>query len=124
MKYIKLVISSRWFWLLPLALLMPFLHVAIFTLRFGFGATFNTVRDSLVFLPGGLIAGIVLILVLHRAQIYDRRAQTITGFIFGLPFAFLMSLIAPIAMPAIVGATLGAGLPLIIGTVLGYLYKK
>lgn len=107
-----------WAWLVPAVLLLPALQLAVFYLRFH--RLDNQLAESLVFLPVGLIAGIGLVYWLRAAASPAQRRGTLIGYFIGLPFAFLGSLLIPLAVPAWLGATLGGSLPWLLCTWLGY----
>jgi hypothetical protein len=113
--------SPAWYWAIPIAFLLPILHISIFTIRFGFSKFVGALIDGLIFIPGGLIASITLVYLL-RLKI-SSPSNLVAGFIAGVPFAFLFSLLLPLFWPAIVGATIGVAFPLLLGLGLGHFYK-
>jgi hypothetical protein len=110
--------GPSWAWVVPAALLLPGLQLAIFGLRFGHIDT--QLAESLVFLPAGLIAAIALLYWLRAAATHRQRRATLIGYIIGLPCAFLGSLLLPLVLPAWPGATLGGSLPWLLCIWTGY----
>lgn len=110
--------GPAWAWIVPAALLLPGLQLAIFGLRFG--QVDSQLVESLVFLPAGLIAGLALIYWLRAAASARRRRNTLIGYFVGLPLAFLGSLLLPLVLSPWPGATLGGSLPWLLCTWLGY----
>lgn len=113
--------GPAWYWAIPVAFILPFLHAAIFTLRFGSSKVLVALTDSAIFLPGGLIGGLAIIYLLR--QRLSNPSKLVAGFVSGIPFAFILSLLMPLFMPALIGATLGVAVPLLAGLAFGHFYK-
>ncbi len=105
-------------WVIPLGLLMPLAQALVFFARFG--QMDNSDPLGLVFLPVGLISGIVLIYLLERTQSRNRKISTIAGYVIALPVAFIGALGSGLLLPALIGVSICGPLPLIAGAATGY----
>lgn len=125
-----------WLWALPATFILPALHSAIFALRFGISRLLevpehsgdvrlplddvNTLVQSALFVPAGAIVAFALLFWLRAAPSPKARAFTLGGYVVGLPFAFVGSLMLPLLFDPWIGATLGGALPWLLFTWLGH----
>lgn len=106
-------------WLVPLIFVWPVLHIVVFALRFG-RIDGTMLGESAIFLPMGLIGGVVLIECLKRAP--SRRAQigAIAGYVIATPVAFTGSLLGGLIVHPLIGTLIAGAGPLVVGTLAGF----
>jgi hypothetical protein len=125
-----------WLWALPATFILPVLHSAIFALRFGIDRLLevpehsgdvrlplgdvNSLVQSLTFLPAGAIVAFALLFWVRAAPSRKAGGLTLLGYLVGLPFAFIGSLMLPLLLDPWIGATLGGALPWLLFTGLGH----
>jgi hypothetical protein len=125
-----------WLWAIPATLILPATHNAIFALRFGVDrlvavtehadgvrlplGDVSVLVQSVLFVPAGAIASLSLLYRLRAARSSRTRATTLAGYVAGLPFAVLGSLMLPLFMDPWIGATLGGARPWLLFTWLGH----
>jgi hypothetical protein len=106
-------------WLIALTVLWPGLHFLVFFVRFGRPPS-GGFTDALVFLPMGLVAAVILIVLWARAGTRLRKVGLVLGYLLASPVAFIGSLMSGLMLPPVVGTLLyGAG-PLVVGMLIGY----
>ena len=113
--------GRAWVWFGPvlLALAWPVVHAAIFLVRFGHWPDGGP-GASLIFLPMGVVASLVLALLLQVARQPRQRARILLGYALAAPFAFVGSLLGGLVLPPLLGTILlGAG-PLVLGMLIAY----
>src|SRR5687767_10893644 len=94
-----------WFWIVPIALILPAYHLLIFFMRYG--QIGPVLLDSLIFAPAGMIEGAAFIYWLREVKSDRQRRNILMGFIIGFIFAFFGSLLLPLMLPTWLGATIG-----------------
>ena len=107
-------------WVILLALLWPLLHLTVFIYRFGRLPEGVGLTDSLVFIPMGIVSGIVLIFLMQKAKSRGRKISTFVGYLLATPIAFVGSLLSGLIFDPLVGTLIYGALPLIAGTALGF----
>ncbi len=124
-------------WALPASLILPATQDLVFAVRFGVDSLLrvpeatsgevhrplggvNLLVESLIFLPAGAIASAALIFWLRAAGSSGAKRATVLGYLSGLPFAFVGSLLLPLLFDPWIGATLGGAAPWLLFTWLGY----
>jgi len=70
--------------------------------------------------PAGAIVAFALLFWVRAAPSRKARGLTLLGYLVGLPFAFIGSLMLPLLFDPWVGATLGGALPWLLFTWLGH----
>ena len=96
-------------WLILLTLLWPGLHLLVFVVRFG-RLSPGGVTDALVFLPMGLLAAAVLIILWAAAATRSRKIGLVLGYLLASPVAFIGALFSGLMLPPVIGTLLyGAG---------------
>ena len=104
---------------IALTVLWPGLHLLVFLVRFG-RLPAGGFADALVFLPMGVIAAIILLVLWARAGARPGKVGLALGYLLGSPIAFMGSLFGGLMLPPVVGILLyGAG-PLLVGMLTGY----
>ncbi len=111
--------SRSYWWSIPIAFIYPAIQIVIFMVRFGH-LPVELALQSLIFMPTGLISGLVLIALLRRCKSFIRKICTCLGYLLITPLAILGSLLGGLVLPPLLGATLYGTVPLIIGSALGY----
>lgn len=109
--------KPSWAWILVLAPLLFVLHLALFAYRF---ERIQNVVTGAIFLPAGLFSAVGLIYWLRDSHSARQKRNTWIGYLLGIPFAFLGSLLLPLLLPPWIGATLGGALPWLFTTWVGY----
>ncbi len=109
---------TTYLYLIPLSLLWPGIHLAVFLIRFGHMPP-NGISEALVFLPMGLLSGLVLLYALNKSQTPRGRRGSIFGYIIASPFAFLLSLTVGMIFSPWIGVTVFGALPLVLGALVG-----
>ncbi len=71
-------------------------------------------------MPAGAIVAFALLFWVRAAPSRKARGLTLLGYLVGLPFAFIGSLMLPLLFDPWVGATLGGALPWLLFTWLGH----
>lgn len=111
-----------WLWLIPLTLLWPGLHLLVFFLRFGHIRDVGS--EAYVFLPMGLLSGIILIALWKRATTRRQKAGLALGYLLAMPFAFIGSLFSGLMLPPFVGTVICGVPPLVAGMGIGYVVAR
>ncbi len=106
-------------WVIPLTIIWPVLQIAIFIIRFG-NIKSELISESSVFLPMGLISAIVLIFLINKAKRRRTKISAGVGYLIMAPIAFIGSLMSGLLLPPLIGTLIYGGLPLIFGTIVGY----
>ena len=109
-----------WLWLIPLTLFWPVLHLLVFGLRFG-SLPSGGVPFFLVFLPMGLVSGIVFLFLWTRTAKRPHRVGLMLGYLFASPIALIGSLLSGLVYQPIIGTLLWGAGPLVIGMLGGVL---
>ena len=106
-------------WLGVLSFAWPLIHLATAIIRFGqsFEGGF---AEALIFLPMGAVSGGLLIYLLEEGKTRRQKLLTATGYLLGTPLAFLGSLLGGLVLAPAIGTTLFGGLPLVIGSLIGF----
>lgn len=110
-------------WLGLLSLAWPMIHLAVAYIRFGSGFAGGFV-EALVFLPMGAISGGFLLYWIAKATTRPQRLVTLLGYLVASPMAFIGSLGGGLFLPALIGATLFGGMPLILGAFFGFYLSR
>lgn len=110
----------RYWWSLPIGLAWPVTHVLAFFLRFPEHFGPETVLESWVFVPFGLLSGVGLVALFSRASTRVGQAAVVSGYLLLSPIAFIGSLGGGLMFHPALGALLYGGLPLLIGMGMGY----
>lgn len=110
----------RYLWSLPVGLAWPVTHVLVFYLRFPENFGLDTVLESWVFVPFGLLGGVVLVMLFSRATTMVGQAAVMIGYLLASPVAFVGSLGGGLIFHPAIGALLYGGIPLLVGMGLGY----
>ena len=111
-----------WFWLIPLALLWPAIHLLVALIRFG-GSSLASIGVAffLNFLPMSLFSGALLLLMWIFATKKSQRICLIMGYLLASPITFAGSLLSGLAYQPLVGTLLWGAGPLAIGVLIGSL---
>jgi hypothetical protein len=112
-----------YWWIVILAFSWPLVHLAVFVARFG-GLPPGGLGDGLVFFPMGLVSASVLALFVWLARTPAWRTCTVAGYLIVSPCAFVGSLMSGLIYPQPTGTLLYGAIPLILGTVGGYLVGR
>lgn len=115
--------KPSYLWLIPLSFSIPALQIVLGILRFAW-IPLRHLATSLVFVPTGLLAGFVLITLMRQAGNEKHRKSTLLGFLFALPVAIYMTLIAGLIVHPLIGTALLGPIPLIIGATIGYMVGR
>jgi len=108
---------------IALTALWPGLHLLVFLFRFERLAP-GGFSDVLVFVPMGMIAALVLLLLWGRAGSRPQKRRVALGYLLASPVAFIGSLLGGLMMPPLPGTLLfGAG-PLVAGMLIGYAWAR
>ena len=110
---------ARWWWIIPLTLLWPLLHLLVYFIRFG-EMPLRLIRGMYVYLPMGLVAAIAFVLLWAFADTRARKAGIILGYLIAGPFSFIGSLFSGLVWTPILGSLCYGATPLLAGMVLGY----
>ncbi|MGH7584385.1 MAG: hypothetical protein ACREL5_14280, partial [Gemmatimonadales bacterium] len=97
----------------------PILQLAVFWLRFQ-RLPPSGPSGALVFVPMGLLAGVVLAALLTIARSVDQRRLVVYGYFVASPVAFVGSLLGGLGLPGPWGPLLFGAVPLAIGCALGF----
>ena len=104
--------------LIGLSLLWPAIHSMVFLARFG-RLSGDTIVDSAVFIPMGLVAAIAFLLIQSSVTAARQKKALVAGYAAAIPIAYVGSLIGGIVTSAVGGSVaLGSG-PLLIGMLTG-----
>jgi hypothetical protein len=68
----------------------------------------------------GMISGVVLVHLLLQAETKTQTKGVIIGYILASPIAFLGALVGGLHLPPAIGTIIYGGLPLILGSLVGY----
>ena len=109
--------KPHWAWILVATPLLFLLHVTVFAFRF---ERFENIITGVIFLPAGLLAAFGLIYCLRASPSATQKRNTWIGYVLGIPFAFMGSLILPLFLSPWIGATLGGALPWLFTIWVGY----
>lgn len=107
----------HWGWVLVAAPLLFLLHVSIFGFRI---ERIQNIVTGVIFLPAGLMAAFALIYWLRASHSAEQKRNIWIGYLMGMPFAFVGSLIVPVYLSPWLGTTLGGALPWVFMTWIGY----
>jgi hypothetical protein len=107
-----------WFWIIPIALILPSYYLLIIFMQFG--QIGPALLESLIFAPAGMIEGAFFIYWLREVKSDRQRRNILIGFIGGFILAFFGSLLLPLMLPMWLGATIGGAVPWVLCTWLGY----
>ena len=92
-------------------------------LRFGqsFAGGF---AEALIFLPMGAVSGGLLLYLLAQATTRRQKRVSIIGFLLATPMGFMGSLLGGLILSPVLGTTLFGGLPLVVGSVIGFWFGR
>jgi hypothetical protein len=97
----------------------PALELAVFWLRFR-RLPPNGAAEALVFVPMGLIAGIVAAVLMVRATTERQRRSVLWGYLVASPFALIGALLGGLVLPGIWGPLVAGAVPLSLGCLGGF----
>lgn len=110
--------NRDYWWVLPLSVLWPVAHLALFLMRFG-QLPAGSARESAVFLPMGILSAVVFVILLAGAGSRRQRLATWLGYLAACPFALVGSLLSGLLFPSLLGTLIFGALPLIAGSWIG-----
>ena len=105
------------------ALGWPLLELAVFWVRFGHLPP-NGAAEALVFIPMGLVAGIVAALLMIRASTMRQRRSVLWGYLIASPFALIGALLGGLVLPGIWGPLAAGAVPLALGCFVGFVVGR
>lgn len=106
-----------------LTLLWPALQLFIFFLRFG-NLPVEMIIESAAFAPLGFLSVLIFLFFKNRSAAKLQKNMVAGGYIAGMPFALLGSLMGGLVFPPIIGVTIYGLMPLIVGMVVGFFLGK
>jgi hypothetical protein len=108
----------------PIGLAWPVAQVLLFAGRFRApppGTTWSEFMvQSLVFFPMGFVTALVLLGFVHASRTRRQQIATAAGYLAASPCALVGALFSGLMMPQPLGTLLYGGIPLVVGTVIGY----
>lgn len=108
-------------WLFVTIIIWPLIHLLVGLARFGGGLPQALFGEALAMLGMSVLAGGALIGLLQRAQNRTTRVSAVVGYLVLCPFAYAGALFSGLALGwPLVGTAVYGGIPLIVGTLVGY----
>ncbi|MDY0087495.1 MAG: hypothetical protein RBS78_02950 [Coriobacteriia bacterium] len=101
----------------------PLVELAVFWLRFRHLPP-NGAAEALVFVPMGLLAGIVAASLMIRASTDRQRRSVMWGYLIASPFALVGAILGGLVLSGIWGPLVAGGMPLSIGCLGGFVIGR
>ena len=115
MSSLVVIVSSTLGW--------PALELGVFWLRFR-RLPPNGAAEALVFVPMGLVAGIVAAVLMTRAATVRQRRSVLWGYLVASPFALIGAMLGGLVLPGIWGPLVAGAVPLAVGCLVGFVVGR